>query len=154
LPPLDGEHALQAEGQTLLPGWRVTAAPVRGASGPEASGLHYKAPRRPAIETANIDNGTPPSAYAACLDGESVAGPLWVRTRRPGDRFQPLGMAVAKKLQDFMVDDKIPREWRDRVPLVVSPKGIAWVVGWRIADWARVKNTGGRRIELRFSNVG
>jgi tRNA(Ile)-lysidine synthase len=63
-------------------------------------------------------------------------------------------MAVAKKLQDFMVDDKIPREWRDRVPLVVSPRGIVWVVGWRIADWARVKSTGGRRLEMRFSNVG
>jgi len=32
---------------------------------------------------------------------------LTVRRRRPGDRFQPLGMSNMKKLQDFMVDAKI-----------------------------------------------
>ena len=62
--------------------------------------------------------------------------PLWVRYRNPGDIFQPSGMNNSKKLQDFMVDSKIPRQDRDSIPLIVSNKGIAAVVGWRIAEWA------------------
>ena len=50
-------------------------------------------------------------------------------------------------MQDFMVDAHIPRSWRDRVPLLVTPRGIAWVVGWRIAHGARV--TPGTRDALR-----
>ena len=73
-----------------------------------------------------------------------------MRSRMPGDRFQPLGMSPAKKLQDFMVDSKIPRLLRDRVPLVTSPRGIVWVVGWRIAEWARAGGEGGQNLELSF----
>jgi tRNA(Ile)-lysidine synthase len=47
-------------------------------------------------------------------------------------------MQQEKKLQDFFTDAKVPREWRDRVPLLVADRGIAWVVGYRIAHWARV----------------
>ena len=72
------------------------------------------------------------------MSRRAVEGGLVLRTRRPGDRFRPLGAPGHKKLQDFMVDAKIPASWRDRVPLVVTPRGIAWVVGWRIAEWSRV----------------
>jgi len=75
---------------------------------------------------------------------------LVVRTRRPSDRFQPLGMSQFKKLQDFMVDAKIPRHSRDSVPLVTTENGIAWVVGWRIADWAKVTSAEKRCLQLRF----
>ena len=87
----------------------------------------------------------------AHLDYDSLGGGLSVRPRAPGDRFQPLGMARAKKLQDFMVDAKIPRGLRDQIPLVVSPRGIVWVVGYRIADWARITDETARQLQLRFS---
>ena len=83
------------------------------------------------------------------FDADRLGEEVLLRSPRQGDRFQPLGMAGHKKLQDFMVDAKIPRSWRDRVPLVVSPRGIAWVVGWRIAEWAKVKQTE-PQLELRF----
>ncbi|HZA25452.1 MAG TPA: tRNA lysidine(34) synthetase TilS [Dehalococcoidia bacterium] len=83
---------------------------------------------------------TPPGdAFTACLDLDELGESIHIRSRRPGDRFQPLGMAGRKKLQDFFTDVYVPRGWRDRVPLVVASKGIAWVVGYRIADWAKVK---------------
>ncbi|MEC9140632.1 MAG: tRNA lysidine(34) synthetase TilS, partial [Chloroflexota bacterium] len=43
-----------------------------------------------------------------------------------------------KKIQNFFVDAHVPQSHRKRIPLVVSPQGIAWVVGYRIAHWARV----------------
>ena len=70
---------------------------------------------------------------AASLRGEAII----IRTRKPGDRFQPQGMEHSKKLQDFFVDQKVPRAWRDRTPLVTTERGIAWVVGYRVAEWAK-----------------
>jgi len=81
-------------------------------------------------------------SWTAYLDRSSLAGPLHVRTWLPGDRFQPLGLAGEKKLQDFFTDARVPRTWRGSVPLLVAPQGIAWVVGYRIAHWARVLETG------------
>jgi tRNA(Ile)-lysidine synthase len=57
---------------------------------------------------------------------------LTVRRRLPGDWFCPIGMGGRrKKLQDFFVDQKVPRHQRDQVPLVVAPRGIVWVGGYR-----------------------
>jgi tRNA(Ile)-lysidine synthase len=47
-------------------------------------------------------------------------------------------MSEMKRLHNFFIDTKVPREWRDRVPLLVGEQGIAWVVGYRIAEWAKV----------------
>jgi tRNA(Ile)-lysidine synthase len=64
---------------------------------------------------------------------------LFVRNRRPGDRFRPFGMAGSRKLQDYLVDRKVPRSERDRVPLVVDGDDrIVWVVGHTVAEDFRV----------------
>lgn len=70
------------------------------------------------------------------LDGPETV--ITLRNRQNGDRFQPLGMMGTKKLKDFFVDDKVLRSRRDKVPLLVTGRGIAWVVGYRIAEWAKV----------------
>jgi tRNA(Ile)-lysidine synthase len=44
------------------------------------------------------------------------------------------GMSGRKKLQDLFVDLKVPRRLRDSVPIVVSPQGIVWVAGYRVAS--------------------
>ena len=65
--------------------------------------------------------------------------PLAVRNRRPGDRFRPFGLDGQKKLQDFLVDRKVARAERDRVPLVVDENDrILWVAGHEIDEAFRV----------------
>ncbi len=76
--------------------------------------------------------------WTACLDRTALGDGATVRAWRPGDRIQPLGMRGQKKLQDLFTDLRVPRHWRARVPLLETAKGIAWVVGHRIADWAKV----------------
>lgn len=80
--------------------------------------------------------------WTACLDPraleEGATHELTVRAWRPGDRIQPLGMRGQKKLQDLFTDLRVPRHWRERVPILESARGIVWVVGHRIADWAKV----------------
>ena len=85
-----------------------------------------------------MPNLTPPNDYTAYLNPARLGTTLTVRTQLPGDRFRPLGLAGEKKLQDFFTDTKVPRRWRDRIPLVIAEDKIAWVVGCRIAEWAKV----------------
>lgn len=72
------------------------------------------------------------------LDAAQVLFPLFVRGRKEGDRIQPLGMTGEKKLQDVLVDAKVPREERDLVPLVCDAQGVLWVCGHVLSQRARV----------------
>ena len=80
----------------------------------------------------------PPAPYAVTVDFDVVGSDLVLRRRRPGDRFQPLGLGGSQKLQDFFVDHKVQREWRDLVPIVATPCQIVWVVGYRLDARAQV----------------
>jgi len=75
----------------------------------------------------------------AVIDAAASAGGLAVRSRRPGDSIRPLGLLGRKKLQDVLVDRKVPREQRDRVPLVVDADDrILWIGGHLVAEDACV----------------
>ncbi len=91
--------------------------------------------------------------WEACLDAGKVGSILLVRRRKGGDRFVPLGMDQSKKLQDFLVDEKVPREERDRIPVVATPEQIAWVVGYRIDDRFKVTPDTRRILRLRYQPV-
>jgi len=71
-------------------------------------------------------------------DADRVQFPLYLRGRRPGDRFAPLGLGGEKKLKDFYIDERVPFYDRDRVPLLCDRQKIIWVVGLRLSDAVRV----------------
>jgi tRNA(Ile)-lysidine synthase len=72
------------------------------------------------------------------LDADSMKLPLTVRPRRPGDHFHPLGFGGTRKVQDFFVDLKVPRDERDSVPIVTSGDDIVWIAGYRADDRFKV----------------
>lgn len=65
------------------------------------------------------------------FDFEKVGRELFIRNRRPGDVFQPLRGKGTKKLKDYFIDLKIPREKRDEIPIIANKEGVIWVVGYR-----------------------
>ncbi|SFU19605.1 tRNA(Ile)-lysidine synthase [Algoriphagus locisalis] len=73
----------------------------------------------------------------AMLDLERLSFPLKIRTWQEGDRFIPLGMKNAKKISDFLIDLKVPVVKKRAVKVLISEGQIAWVIGHRIADWAK-----------------
>ena len=99
---------------------------------------------------------TNPDRWIAYVDADCLGPELALRPRRPGDRFLPLGMGGRSvKLTDFMINVKIPRRWRARIPLLVHrPPGasgeeqVAWVVGWRVDE--RVKISAKTRRVMRL----
>lgn len=62
-----------------------------------------------------------------------------VRTRRPGDRIRPLGSAHPKRLKDLLIDRKVPRLERDRLPLLFLEETLVWVPGVTINDQYRLR---------------
>jgi len=130
-PPLQGDVPLPVPGEAALPGL----------------GLLLKARE---VEASSIgDPRTGSASDRALLDADALPGPLLVRSRRSGDTFRPLGCAGEAKLKSYLIDRKVPRPARERVPLVVSGSRIAWVVGFQIDD--RYKVTPGTRRILVLS---
>jgi len=71
-----------------------------------------------------------------------------VRNRRPGDRFQPLGLPFDKKLKDFFIDRKIAAETRDHIPLILWNGTVVSVAGVEISEQFRITSAAGQRYEV------
>ena len=124
----------------------AASLPVPGRVEVEEVGLEVRASVRPRELADPVACGP----WKAQFDAAAVGAELVVRTARPGDRFVPLGMSGHKKLQDFLVDRKIPRAEREGIPVIATTEGeIVWVVGHRAADTAKV--TGETRIVAELS---
>jgi len=126
-PILAAGSALEIPGRMELAGWHVEATIID---------------RKQMKET---DSG-----FIAYFDLAKTGSQLTARPRRPGDRFQPLGLGQPKKLNEFMIDSKIPHAWRQRVPIVSSPEHILWVVGWRIDERVKVTAETEKVLRLEF----
>jgi len=138
-PRLPGEFYLEVPGKTVLPGWKVVASIVV-----------EQVTSRPMRDTLSPGERICQSNLVADFDLYKTGTELFVRQRRSGDKFQPLGMNIPKKLKDFMVDTKIPRSWRDHIPIVCSPQQIIWVVGWRIDGKVKVTEASKEILRLEF----
>jgi tRNA(Ile)-lysidine synthase len=87
--------------------------------------------------------------WEAVFDLDTMSLPLKLRPRKKGDEFYPLGLGGKKKLQDFFVDEKVPRDERDTVPLVVTADDkVVWVVGHRPDERFKVTTSTRRFLRL------
>jgi len=125
LPILSGEFQIKIPGETLIPGWLVKATVVK-------------------------EKGSTKNDSTAYFDLNKTGDRLLVRPRKRGDRFQPLGLSKPKKLNEFMIDAKIPQAWRKHIPIVCSPAQIIWVVGWRIDERVKVSEDTEKVLCLKF----
>ena len=125
------QFPLSIPGEVALPGWTVSAQ-------------------------AESEKGDRSFSAAAVSVAAVMKLPLAVRSRKPGDRFRPLGMGgQGRKLQDFLVDRKVSRSERDTLPLVVdSDDRIVWVVGQSVAEDFRVTDTSQGVILLKAKRLG
>lgn len=84
----------------------------------------------------------------AYFDGDVLSGPFVVRGPLPGDRVRPLGMRGSRRLQDVLVDMKVPAGRRAAVPLVLHEGVVVWVCGLLSAEQGRIASTTRRPIRL------
>jgi tRNA(Ile)-lysidine synthase len=76
----------------------------------------------------------------AYLDAAKLRFPLFVRSRRDGDRYQPFGAPGRKKLKEIMRARGIPASERDRQPVFLSGDCIIWVLGLPVAEEFKISS--------------
>ncbi len=74
----------------------------------------------------------------ARMDADKLCIPLYVRSRRQGDRYRPLGSPGRTKLKEVFRSREISPENRDRRPVIVSGESIAWVLGLPVSEEYKV----------------
>lgn len=74
---------------------------------------------------------------------------LWARSRLPGDRMRPEGLGGGKKVQDLMVDAKVPAPVRGFLPIIADEAGILWVSGLARDERAARAGEGREPVEVR-----
>lgn len=93
-------------------------------------------------------------------DGEKVYLPwrdfstqYYVRSRRPGDRFSPLGLQGTKKLKDYFIEKKIPQKKRDSILLITTESEIIWIPGLATANGWGTNDGNGKYLVFTISKA-
>lgn len=111
---------LNAPGVTIIPELNLEVTIEKGSFAPD-----WK----------NIDQ------HEVYLDGVQAKPPFYIRFWRRGDAFHPLGAPGNQKLHDFFINQKVPREERNRIPLLITADDqIAWVSGYRPNELFKVRD--------------
>ena len=76
--------------------------------------------------------------YTKCFDYDKITGKVFLRTRESGDYLEINKNHGRKSLQDYLVNEKVPKDERDRVVLFGCGSHILWVVGRRISEYYKV----------------
>ena len=87
-------------------------------------------------------------------DMDALKGAV-LRTRKSGDYLTPFGMEGTKKLKDWMIDEKIPREMRGSMPLLARDSEILWIVGHVLSEHVKVRRESKRICKISYTyNTG
>ena len=72
------------------------------------------------------------------IDADKIKFPLTLRKWKKGDSFHPFGMKESKKLSDFFINEKINRNQKENIWLLVSDNKIVWIIGLRMDERFRI----------------
>lgn len=88
------------------------------------------------------------------FDAAKVGAKIVVRHWQPGDRFQPIGMSTAVKLQDWFTNQKVPRARRRQLIVATTAAGeIFWVEDQRIGERFKLTAATPRRLNWRWRRL-
>ncbi len=80
----------------------------------------------------------PEKTYTKWFDYDKIKDGLAVRRRLPGDYLVINRSGGTKKLKDYFIDCKVPRQERDNVTLLADGSHVLWAVGYRISEYYKV----------------
>jgi tRNA(Ile)-lysidine synthase len=79
----------------------------------------------------------PENGYTKWFDYDKIKCALSVRYRQTGD-YMTLTGGGRKTVKAFMIDEKIPKEDREKIPLIVEGSHVLWVIGYRISEYYKI----------------
>lgn len=66
------------------------------------------------------------------IDCDTICGNLILRTRQEGDKITLRKRNVTKTLKKLFTEEKVPKELRDIIPVIVDDNGVVWVSGFGV----------------------
>jgi tRNA(Ile)-lysidine synthase len=114
--------------------------------GDEVTSLKFK--------SQSLVTSAPTKIKREFFDAKKIGGKIILRHWRAGDRFQPMGLKSATKLQDLFTNAKIPREWRRDLIVAEAADGeIFWVENLRIGEHFKLTSRTKRTLVWRWNRV-
>ena len=97
--------------------------------------------------------------YTKRFDYDKIKGLMEIRSRQIGDYLcvdssddpQQLHQKTIKK---YMIDEKIPRQERDSLPLLAAGHHVLWVTGYRISAYYKISADTVRILEVTYVPAG
>ena len=75
----------------------------------------------------------PQKSYTKCFDYDIIKSGLCIRYRRPGDELVIDSRGKRQKLKSYFINEKVPKEKRDRILLIAEEEQIVWIPGMRMS---------------------
>ena len=88
--------------------------------------------------------------YTKCFDYDTIKCNLQVRTRKSGDYIMVQGGQCKQSLKSYFINEKIPCEMRDSIPLLAEGNHILWIIGYRTSEANYVRSDTKRILEVQY----
>ena len=98
------------------------------------------------IKNVNLEQKT----YTKWLDYDKIESDLVIRTRRSGDYFIVDDKGHRQTLKSFFINEKIPREQRDKILLLADGSHVVWIVGYRMSFQYKIENDTKRVLKIQM----
>lgn len=92
----------------------------------------------------------PEKTYTKWLDYDRIKYDISVRTRKTGDYLTVNSQGHRKKLTRCMIDEKVPREQRDSIPLITEGSQVLWIVGGRMNERYKITSETKNVLEIKY----
>lgn len=89
--------------------------------------------------------------FTKIIDYDKIDKDIQLRYRKSGDFFVFSKDGKSKSLSRFFIDQKIPREERDRIPLAADGSRIIWIIGHRLSEFYKVSEKTKRYLRLEYN---
>ncbi len=96
-------------------------------------------------------NNIPKKIYTKWFDYDKISSCLAVRYRKNGDYFISDKFDHRKKLKDYFIDNKVPRELRNKIPCIADGSKILWSIGYRISDDMKITENTKRILQIKVT---
>lgn len=87
--------------------------------------------------------------YTKWLDYDKI-GTLVLRKRREGDYLIVDDKGSRKKLKEYFINEKIPKEKRDEILLLADGQHVVWIIGYRISSYYKVTNNTRKIVRIDY----
>lgn len=91
--------------------------------------------------------------YTKWLSYDTMISDARIRKRKPGDYLVVGENGGRKKLKDYLIDCKVPKDRRDQIWLLADGSHVLWVIGYRISAGAKVTQETKQILKIQIEEV-